>query len=123
MKLSEAIRLGSMLRPQAKGGYFMNDGSCAIGAAADAIGCQEIDRRGSAWRLIGLLGRHWPWLLRIDLRSCVACTASQLSRHDQIAHLNDAHGWTRERIADWVATIEPQEASEPVKAEDVAVRV
>jgi len=61
--------------------------------------------------------------MRIDLRSYVACTLTQQSRHDQIAHLNDGHGWTRERIADWVATIETQETAEPVKAETVAVRV
>jgi hypothetical protein len=27
-----------------------------------------------------------------------------------IPHINDDHGWTREQIADWVATIEPQQA-------------
>ena len=123
MKLSEAIRLGAMLRPQTKVGYFVNKGSCAIGAAAEAVEASGFDRVGSSWRVVRLVADRWPWLMRIDLRSYVACTLTQQSRHDQIAHLNDGHGWTRERIADWVATIETQETAEPVKAETVAVRV
>ena len=30
-----------------------------------------------------------------------------------IGHLNDEDYWTRERIADWVATIEPAEVERP----------
>jgi hypothetical protein len=31
--------------------------------------------------------------------------------------LNDHHRWTRERIAEWVATVEPQDAPAPVPDE------
>lgn len=31
---------------------------------------------------------------------------------EAIAHLNDGHRWTRERIADWVATVERAESPE-----------
>lgn len=37
LKLSEAIRIGSRIRPQAIGRYFLNGGSCALGAAAEAV--------------------------------------------------------------------------------------
>jgi hypothetical protein len=45
---------------------------------------------------------------------CPACDATHFTRrhYDKpfvmlITHLNDVHQWTRERIADWVATVEP----------------
>ncbi len=30
-----------------------------------------------------------------------------------VIHLNDDHRWTREQIADWVATVEPSETPTP----------
>ena len=36
MRLSEAIRLGSMLKPQAFDAFFDGVGTCANGAARDA---------------------------------------------------------------------------------------
>lgn len=36
MKLSEAIRLGAMLKPQAFGADIEGDSTCAIGAAIEA---------------------------------------------------------------------------------------
>ena len=41
MQLSEAIRLGAMLRPQAYGHYFIRGGSCAMGAAYEAYGITD----------------------------------------------------------------------------------
>ena len=38
MKLSEAILLGSMLRPQLEGKVWTERGSCALGAAEEALG-------------------------------------------------------------------------------------
>jgi hypothetical protein len=37
-KLSEAIRIGATKRPQCTGDYFDNGGSCALGAAWEAMG-------------------------------------------------------------------------------------
>jgi hypothetical protein len=37
-------------------------------------------------------------------------------------HLNDHHLWTRERIAQWVAEIEPTEATSP-EGEEFAAAV
>lgn len=36
-KLSQAIRLGATFRPQCVYGYYERGGSCALGAAAEAI--------------------------------------------------------------------------------------
>ncbi len=38
MKLSEAIRLGAMLKPQIKQDHYHNGSTCAFGAALDAVG-------------------------------------------------------------------------------------
>ena len=85
---SEAIRLGSMVRPQARF-RFSGDGSCAFGAALEAVGgIAEMD--------------PWPWpelLWRED--KCPACGKAE-SVVNIVMHLNDLHRWVRERIADWV---------------------
>lgn len=106
MKLSEAIRLGSMLRPQAFGGLFVANGSCALGAAEEAA--------GGRWMLL--------WLDHPSMFAPCPDCQRQIKGLGMdmptIAHLNDSHSWTRERIADWVATIEPQDApvEQPVAA-------
>lgn len=38
MRLSEAIRLGAMLKPQGFGSYFRHGATCAMGAAIEAVG-------------------------------------------------------------------------------------
>jgi hypothetical protein len=38
LKLSEAMRLGAKIRPQAFGMLWMGGGSCALGAAAEGAG-------------------------------------------------------------------------------------
>jgi len=38
MRLSEAIRLGAMIRPKARGRFLHNGASCAQGAALEAVG-------------------------------------------------------------------------------------
>jgi hypothetical protein len=103
MKLSEAILLGSTLKPQAFGPAFDGKGTCALGAAKDAIGNLYLDKWGF---LI------WPWTMNPDLYlecPCLGC-GSYLTRYQGplrvIIHLNDDHEWTRERIAGWVASIE-----------------
>jgi hypothetical protein len=45
MRLSEAIRLGAMLAPQAAGALFSKDGACTLGAALLAVG---VTSEGSA---------------------------------------------------------------------------
>ena len=105
MKLSEAIRLGSMLHPQHFGDMhgWETDGdkiviasSCALGAAMDA---------GYLIDIKGLLDTY---------TICPACLVSAPPTgrvQATIVHLNELHKWTRERIADWIESIEMREES------------
>lgn len=103
MKLSEAIRLGAMLRPQVFGDYFISGGSCAVGAAAEACGIAE----SGTQRFRVFEHSH----VSVFARSCPVCG---FPPSNVVVHLNDWHRWTRERIADWVATVEPKDALVPV---------
>jgi len=113
MKLSEAIRLGAMLQPQQRGEMFGTSGTCALGAAAEAIGRLSDWGRSHSyneWRL------QWPLLTQaVSGPAGVSIDDPRLLK--KITRLNDGYGWTREQIADWVETIEqaqPQPASEVV---------
>lgn len=98
MRLSEAIRLGSMMKPQGfgTGAVFATvEASCALGAAADAAGIMEMRYAGAVDK--------WPFLSAVD--QCPACS-ERTRRVDLTWHLNDVHRWSREQIADWVQTVE-----------------
>ena len=99
LKLSEAIRLGSMIRPQVIGEFFADGGSCALGAALEAIGVGYGTYDGDA-----PLDTVWPetWPDTWAVAACPEC-CRQSDAANIIAHVNDLHGWTREQIADWVA--------------------
>src|SRR4051812_277136 len=98
MRLSEAIRLGSMLGPQAfnkasvtRRQYFGLVGPkvtayCAVGAAIVAAGYFQ---------------REWAEVSRI-IAACPGCGKIGNGVYGTIMHLNDRHRWTRERIADFV---------------------
>ena len=106
MRLSEAIRLGAMLRPQGFGIFSAQFGAkatCAYGAAKDAL--------GRDFRAVS----EWPWL--ITEYPCPDCGLSGVAALSIVSlHLNDYHRWTRERIADWVETIENQQAESTAEA-------
>lgn len=88
LRLSEAIRLGSLLHPQAYG-HFLGDTTCAFGAALEAIGgLKEND------------SLPWPDLMG-QVATCPVCVQRN-SLINIVMHLNDHHHWLRERIADWV---------------------
>jgi hypothetical protein len=100
MKLSAAILLGSTLREQCFGRNFIGGGSCAFGAAYEALGYDQFNFPDYS--------NFWPWLdVPVECPVCggLAPTAATIIS----AHLNDDHKWTRERIAEWVATVEPQD--------------
>lgn len=137
MLLSEAIRLGAMLRPQGTGAYFSEKGytvgwnsgplfqaivqkqivSCAMGAAAEAAGCQ------TASGVVDVFRKLWPFALEVVPDLCPACgdQIASIGITATLVHLNDKHSWPREEIADWVATIEPAEKAE--KAEKIGETV
>lgn len=101
MRLSEAIRLGAMLRPQVVLFFFSNGASCALGAAAEASGVTYPD----FGRVISVLEDRWPWIYAV-YAPCPVCQDRRNMR-GLVPHLNNAHAWTREEIAAFVATIEP----------------
>jgi hypothetical protein len=112
MRLSEAMRLGAMIRGQAFGVLFnplpLRAGealppeatSCAMGAAVEAIG----------ERCVQDAPRDWCPLLNIVIR-CPECgqrghASLNGSVIEMIVALNNEHRWTREKIAAWVESIE-----------------
>lgn len=106
MKLSEAIQLGSMLRPQTFGPFADSCGTCAMGAALDAIG-QKIFKTGKVNEK--RIRKIWPWLTwRLKVKRCPWCGI----RDDFtdvfyfIVHLNDEDRLPRQEIADLIATME-----------------
>lgn len=116
MRLSEAIRLGAMLRPQGKGDLFGANGtSCALGAAMEAIGLRPIE---GAMDLdcssdeFEEMYHQWPILLDEPDSPIEHPYGKKLA--ETIPVLNDA-GWTRERIADWVATVEDAQEAQDQK--------
>lgn len=102
MKLSEAIRLGAMMKPQdfSNGGRTTNS-TCAREAAADAVG--ENDWFEACRR------QEWQWTYAVKI-VCPVCRGYERALACVIAYcLNDLHKWSRERIADFVEQIENQQ--------------
>jgi hypothetical protein len=110
MKLSEAITLSiGVVNNNPSIFLAMNDWSgvpgpcgCAIGTALYSAGYRSIYELVS-WNGVDALIKVWPW------------TAQKLADGRSIAGtISDRHsdGESRESIAAWVATIEPQEVSQ-----------
>jgi hypothetical protein len=129
MRLSEAIRLGAMLRPQGFHDFIQDLGagivvSCALGAAAEAIGSSAVAVFGpfaDTDDLVGELDAAFGTLLNTKRRGCPSkgCGVRRVTAN-VIAHLNDDHRWTREQIADWVESIEPVDVvPEDVRSTDL----
>lgn len=117
MMLSHAILEGAKLKPQGFG-ESPAVGLCAIDAAATALG-MAIPRSSPALSALSSL------MASPLARKCPECGTNyahaDLRRHDRegkafpplamiIVCLNDIHRWSRERIADYVATLEHDDA-------------
>jgi hypothetical protein len=99
VNLSEAIRLGAMLRPQAFGVDSDGVGTCAFGAAREAIG-HDMSLE------FFLMERVFPIVSSFP-SVCPACGKQTAIKASIVSeHLNDKHRWTREQIADWVESVE-----------------
>lgn len=126
LKLSEAIRLGAMLKPQSRTNMIDRDGgTCALGSALDAIGelpsyetWSGMPSTAACEVLVNALWRAWPML-----RSTVThpLDGMEWSVGAIVPSLNDDYRWTREAIADWVETIEAQQAQPVTEVAHVAV--
>jgi hypothetical protein len=113
--LAEAIRLGAMLGPQVRGTFFRKRNgevqTCALGAAADALGAEKPGLFPSL--------QMWPILSSLvaeeempgELRAGSVHFADQ-TLMGTIMHLNDVEGWTRTEIADWVEQYEQRHPAE-----------
>lgn len=118
MKLSDAILLGSTMRPQIHGRLSDGVGTCAMGAAFDGVGILDVIMSYRfEWK--DLIESQFPGAYSDRKYSCpcegsarrTECSALR-SLTWMVVHLNDDHFWTRERIASWVASVEPQEVLE-----------
>lgn len=95
MTFADAIRLGAMNRPQAFFRAFDGVGTCANGAALEAVG-----RLPSAYIDV------------VDVWAVASlCVTQPVTGHEMmvvsaVRELNDEYRWTREDIADWVESIE-----------------
>lgn len=126
MKLSEAIRAGAKIRPQAYGSLYktvwrwfrQEKQSCALGAAFEAGNCPTITRtvpkgtvsspfRGDGVAVkedteVGFIRHPDEWdEVYYHQTVCPQCEKSD-TVVVLIPHLNDDHRWTREEIALWV---------------------
>jgi len=102
MLLSEAIRLGAMLGSQAFGIRHGGDGSsCVLGAVEDACGGIKAEKA-------------FPWIFGFATNPVtgdeqpVNVIMAGLNNNGSDFHLsnNPRRSWSRERIADWVESIE-----------------
>lgn len=108
MKLSEAIRMNGMMVPQGFGGHSMGSvmEPCALGGALQSIGKQHANKMDDNYCEVR---QTWPWASRLYVDCPSECGRGTNAVMSCIYHLNDRHRWTRQQIADWVASIEPQE--------------
>ena len=116
MELWQAILLGSELRGQAFGDYVVDQKSCALEAAREATGSENIDELVSRYRAQMSLRMPCPACgLTIDPRTY---NREPFNVFGIISHLNDGHRWTRERIAlEFVKPLEESLKPAPVEVE------
>lgn len=122
MKLSEAISLRGIKKPQGRGARSIVSryAPCALGGALQAIG-QQPETPNEAYDAIR---ENWPFVREPAM--CPCCGRNHREKVLDptggeyilavIVFLNDAHRWTRNQIADWVATVEPTEPTPDEKA-------
>lgn len=149
MNISEAMRLGAMSKPQAEkalrraeasydvrsGQVVKWEGTCAMGAAFDAVGILEQVCNLLPYQLyhrtmptnFSLMPEGWgkflmarPFYMPSQLDgsglNVIQLDGSAAPRLNVILHLNDLYGWTREQIADWVESEEIKAAAAEAEA-------
>lgn len=109
MTLSDAMRLGAAMVPQAFGDSIVRNGETITAACAWAAISIGI---GDARLHPNLIAVRFPELLQPA--DCPAECGHQgyfgglPTLEELITHLNDDHRWTREQIADWIDTLKPE---------------
>jgi hypothetical protein len=117
---SEAIREGARIRPAQAFHKFYdaeNDGTCATGAALEAIFGETFTNEiltEKREEVRSVLRSDFPYM--IGLKVTIPCECPRLydgpcdvdtagrihGLANVVVHLNNHHHWTREQIADWV---------------------
>ena len=99
MKLSDAMMLGSVTCRMEPGNW----NSCALGAAANAVGIPRVGREA-------LIREEWPWLTE-EYTPNWSLEAEIAWRFDRVV----CKGWmTLEQLIDWVRENEPPLLALPV---------
>jgi hypothetical protein len=126
MSISTAMRLGSLMKPQAFGVIFNSDftETCALGAAIDAAGLPFVEADSGQYATSGRdslvmrggekvcrLPKEWLTFL-LDIHQCPKCTVRTQGVY-LIGHMNDTHRLTREHIADIVERLEANQLPGP----------
>ena len=111
MLLSEAIRLGAMMKKKSTVAWSDEVSSCTVGAALDAMG---VNLMTDATHPYTHMFRLWPWTQRPvvaeELPEGISVYTSPRVGKAIAAQLHMLNCvMTREQVADWVATIEPKE--------------
>jgi len=122
VKLSEAIRLGSIATTKFTGQLYNTErtSACALGAAGIAAGLGKPDFDYDD------LGKIWPILYVTMI--CPACNGHKLFDHTQdlksaIWHMNDVDSgklFSRQEIADWVETVEKDQEEKEIKQNELS---
>lgn len=115
MRLSEAIRLGGLTHPQHFGGAYATDDSgqvvatCAVAGAVVALG-GRVEHFPKGVFFVEQCGNYVGDFALCPATASLRGEQTACLRQDTVlatcVHLNDFHRWTREQIADWVATQE-----------------
>jgi hypothetical protein len=127
MKFSDAIRLGAMMKPQGTWYLLLDGRTCAIGAAADAVGIQLPKALEGVYSItaeelaLAEVRARWPEIAATGEYKCPLCQASYWSIEDGVIHLNDLHCLGREHIADWVDTLVIESVSQQPESSDVVL--
>lgn len=113
MKLSEAILKGCNLSTQIKFLYNNdNGGTCALGAAI--LGA-NLNHKAGFYDFVEMLNKAFPILIETTKHPV---EKTPYSVHYAIVNLNDMHGWSRERIATWLANeVEEKESVKNIEKE------
>lgn len=135
MKASEALRLGSMRIPATGHGELSifqrnpvgSEGAgeicaaCALGTMIYAVGMYDSVSPTCITFGHALMG-HGAWVERFPILGVVA---THPARHTPghvagiISGLFEYHGWSRERIADWLETVEAQHEAQQARTQEV----
>jgi len=112
MKLSEAIRVGALLRPPTLRRFFGVDlktgrwCSCALGAAYEGVVGQCVEGSTLDENTVQReLFRQFPMLATVVAYPPMLEPDWEGTVYEVVTALNDSFWWTREQIADWLASI------------------